>query len=111
MAQAAGSDRGGINTRQSLRAALLLMAALLMGFAVVVNAAIAVPHLRADMAEIHVRPTLLAAVSLGLYFGTFAMFGFALGVLAAAFQAWRGAALRRPLLSIIAAVYVAFGIG
>jgi hypothetical protein len=97
--------------RQPLRAALLLMAGFLMASAALVNAAVAVPHLRADMAEINVRPTLLAAVSLGLYFGTFAMFGFALVVLAAAIRAWQGATLDRPLLSIIAAVYVAFGVG
>jgi hypothetical protein len=87
------------------------MAALLMGFGAVVNAFISVPHLRADMAEINVRPSLLRAVSLGLYFGTFAMFGFALAVLAAAVQASRGATPARPLLTIIAVIYVTFGIG
>jgi hypothetical protein len=81
-----------------------------MGFAAVVNAIISVPHLRADMAEIDVRPTLLGAVSLGLYFGTFAMFGFALAVLAAAVQALRGVTPGRPLLAIIAATYVTFGV-
>lgn len=97
--------------RSPLRVTLLLMAALLMGFAAIVNVAVAVPHLRADMAEINVRPTLLSAVSLGLYFGTFAMFGFALVVLAAALAASRGAAVARPLLAIIAAIYVLFGVG
>jgi hypothetical protein len=96
--------------RQPVRSTLLFMAALLMGLAAVVNAVVAVPHLRADMAEINVRPSLLGAVSLGLYFGTFAMVGFALVVLAAAFQASRGAALARPLLAIIAVIFVAFGI-
>ena len=95
----------------ALRAALLLMAALLMGFAAYANAVISVPHLQADMAEIHVRPTLLGAVSLGLYFSTFAMFGFALVVLAAAVQALRGATPARLLLAIVAAVYVTFGVG
>ena len=87
------------------------MAAVLMGFAAAVNAVVAVPHLRADMVEIHVRPTLLGAVSLGLYFSTFAMFGFAVVVLAAAFGASRGAAPARPRLAIVAAVYIAFGLG
>jgi hypothetical protein len=86
------------------------MAALLMGFAAVVNAVISVPHLRGDMTEINVRPTLLGAVSLGLYFGTFAMFGFALVVLAAAAQASRGATPTRLPLAIIAAIYVTFGV-
>ena len=95
--------------RQPLRATLLFVAGLLMGFAAVVSAAIAVPHLRGDMVEIHVRPTLLGAVSLGLHFGTFAMFGFAL-VVVAAVQASQGATPSRPLLAIIAAVYVTFGL-
>jgi hypothetical protein len=45
-----------------------------------------------------------------LHFGTFAMFGFALVVLAAAVQASQGATPSRPLLVIIAAVYVTFGL-
>lgn len=97
--------------RQPLRATLLFLAAVPMGFAATVNAVVAVPHLRGDMVEINVRPTLLAAVSLGLYFGVFAMFGFALVVLAAALQALRGAAPARFLLAVIAATYFAFGGG
>jgi hypothetical protein len=96
--------------REPIRIALLFTAAILMTFAAVVNAVIAVPHLREDMLEIHVRPTLLAAVSLGLSFGTFAMFGFALLVLAAALQTMRGGAFARIPLSIVAATYAAFGI-
>lgn len=97
--------------RKTLRATLLFLAAVLMGLTAAVNAVVSVPHLQADMAEISVRPTLLGAVSLGLYFGTFAMFGFALVVLAAAFEASRGATPARPLLAIVAAVYIAFGVG
>ena len=82
-----------------------------MAFAATVNAVVAVPHLRADMLEINVRPTLLGAVSLGLYFSTFAMFGFAFVVLGAALGASRGAAPARPLLATVAAVYIAFGLG
>jgi hypothetical protein len=95
--------------RQPLRAAFLVMASVLMVFAAVVNAVIAVPHLREDMLEIHVRPTLLRAISMGLYFGTFAMFGLALVVLVAAVQNWRGTTAS-PLLAIIAAIYIAFGV-
>lgn len=85
------------------------MAAILMGFAAVVNAVISIPHLQEDMLEIHVRPTLLRAISMGLYFGAVAMFGFALVVLAAAIQNWRGTTAAAPLLSVIAAVYIVFG--
>jgi hypothetical protein len=89
---------------------LLLAAGALMAFAAAVNAVISVPHLQADMAEIDVRQSLLRAVSLGLHFGTFAMFGLALVVLGAGIHALRGGATARPLLAIIAAVYVAFGV-
>jgi len=68
-----------------------------------------VPHLREDMAEIHVRPTLLRAVSLGLYFGAIAMFVFAALVLIAGFRASRGRKVDRPGLVAIAAAYVFFG--
>jgi hypothetical protein len=85
------------------------MAAILMGFAAIVNAVIAVPHLREDMLEIHMRPTLLRAISMGLYFNIFAMFGFALLVLAAATQQWRGTTAAVPILAIVATTYIAFG--
>ena len=81
-----------------------------MGFAALVNAAIFVPHLRADMAEIDVRPTLLGAVSLGLHFSTFAMFAFACLVLVAAIQSSRARVTARLPLTIIAATYIGFGI-
>jgi len=97
--------------KNALRATLLFLAAALMGFAAAINAFLSVPHLREDMAEIAVRPTLLAAVSAGLYFGAFAMFGFALLVLGAAVRAARGEPVPRLPLAIIAAVYLAFGAG
>jgi hypothetical protein len=95
--------------RQALRTTLLFAAALLMGFAALMNATVNVPHLREDLVEINVRPTLLGAVSLGLHFGTFAMFAFTCLVLAAALQSLRAAVIARLPLSIIAAMYVGFG--
>ncbi|MFL6259679.1 MAG: hypothetical protein ACJ76Y_08210 [Thermoanaerobaculia bacterium] len=92
-----------------LRRGLLGLAGLLMAFAAFVNATVAVPHLRGDLVEISVRPTLVSAILLALYFGTFAMAGFALLVLAAAAQRQGASALRVPLL-IIAVTYAAFGI-
>jgi len=92
-----------------LRRALLGLAGLLMAFAAFVNATEVVPHLRGDLLEIHVRPTLVSAILLALYFGTFAMAGFALLVLAAAAQRQGAAALRVPLL-VVAVTYTAFGI-
>ncbi|PYQ55502.1 MAG: hypothetical protein DMF53_28010 [Acidobacteria bacterium] len=91
-----------------LRRALLGLAGLLMAFAAFVNATEVVPHLRGDLLEIHVRPTLVSAILLALYFGIFAMTGFALLVLAAAAQREGAAALRVPLL-MVALTYMAFG--
>lgn len=95
---------------RQLRTIVLFAAALLMGFAALVYATISVPHLREDMVEINVRPTLLGAVSLGLHFGTFAMFAFACLVFVAAIQCLRGALTARLSLSIIAGIYIGFGI-
>ncbi|MFL6194273.1 MAG: hypothetical protein ACJ75H_08885 [Thermoanaerobaculia bacterium] len=92
-----------------LRRLLLGIAALMMAFTALVNATIVVPHLRADLVEIHVRPTLVSATLLALHFGTFAMLGLALLVLAAAIQRQGASALRVPLL-IVAVTYAAFGI-
>ena len=96
--------------QQTLRTALLFAAALLMAFGAFVNATVSVPHLREDMAEINVRPSLLGAVSLGLHFGTFAMFAFAGLVLVAAIKSARRAVIARLPLWIIAATYIGFGI-
>ena len=99
-----------MNTRrQSLRTSLLSVAGVLLAFAAAVNAFINVPHLREDMIEIQVRPTLLQAISLGLYFGAFAMAGLALVVLAAAVESARTGSGNRTLLAIVSAVFLAFG--
>jgi hypothetical protein len=92
-----------------LRRILLGLAGLLMAFAAFVNATVAVPHLRGDLVEISVRPTLVSAILLALYFGTFAMAGFSLLVLAAAAQRQESPALRVPLL-VVALTYTAFGV-
>ena len=96
--------------QQTIRTILLFAAALLMAFAAFVNATVSVPHLREDLVEINVRPTLLGAVMLGLLFGSFAMFAFAGLVLLAAIKSARGAVTARLPLSIIAAAYIGFGI-
>lgn len=96
--------------RQTLRTTLLFVAALIMSFTAFLNGMIAVPHLRADMEEINVRPTLLGAVSLGLHFGTFAMIGLACLVFATAIQSLRRAVIARVQLSIVAMTYIGFGL-
>jgi hypothetical protein len=96
--------------RRNIPTVLLLVAGLLMTFAAYVHAAIVVPHLREDMLEIEVRPTLLNATILAMHFGTFAMIAFAGVVLWAAIQSYRRVLLPRIPLAIIALTYIAFGI-
>ena len=95
---------------QTLRTTLLFAATVFMGFSAFVNAIVSVPHLREDMEEINVRPTLLGAVMLGLHFSTVAMFTLTCLVLVAAIQSLRSAAIAKVPLSIIAAIYIGFGI-
>ena len=97
------------STGAGLRRVLLGLAGLLMAFAAFVSATEVIPHLRGDLVEINVRPTLVSAILLALHFGTFAMAGFALLVLAAAAQRQGAPALRVPLL-VVAVTYTAFGI-
>ena len=96
--------------RHTLRTILLFVAALFMGFSATVNAIISVPHLREDMEEINVRPTLLGAVMLGLHFGTVAMFALTFVVLAAATKSLRSSIIERCPLLIIALAYIGFGV-
>lgn len=96
--------------RKYLQLLLLLAAALLILFAAFTTTTVSVPHLREDLLEINVRPTLLGAVMMGLHFGSIAMFGFAALVLVLAFRALRAAGTDRLLIAVIAAVYLLFGI-
>jgi hypothetical protein len=96
--------------RKTFQAILLFTATFLLGFSAFLNATAVVPHLREDMIEIDVRPTLLGAVLLGLHFGTFAMFAFAVIVLVAAVECLRKGVVARVPLAAIALTFVAFGI-
>ena len=96
---------------QPLRTSLLFLAALFAGLAAALNVIVILPHLRADLAELQVRRTLVAAISLGLGFGALAMAAFALLLLAAALRAARGEAPDRAQLWILASAFLAFGLG
>lgn len=96
--------------KQTIRSTFLFSAAVFMGFSAFVSAIVSVPHLREDMEEINVRPTLLGAVMLGLHFSTLAMFALTCLVLVAAFRSLRSAAIARVPLLIIAVTYLVFGV-
>ena len=93
-----------------IRTVLLFIAAALIGFAAWINATVAVPHLREDLTEINVRPTLLRAVLTALHFNSFALAAFAAIILAAAIQSARGGAVARAPVLIAAVLFIAFGV-
>ncbi len=95
---------------KALRTILLFSAAFLLAFAALTSLTVDVPHLREDMLEINVRPTLLGAVMRDLHFGTFALFGLTSLVLVAAIQSLRGFAAYRLPLSLIGIMFAAFGV-
>src|SRR5205807_5634089 len=96
--------------KQSFRTGLLFAAALLMIFGAAGYALIVVPDLHGDLVEIGVRPSVLGATVLHLYFAAMAMFGFATMVTVAAIQAIRGIVPARIPLAIVAVIYITFGI-
>src|SRR5690348_1577997 len=76
--------------------------------AAVIHASINVPHLHQDLLVLQVRPALLDAVTLVMCFGVVAMFAFAVLVLSNAPNVSSPQSMRT--MSIIAAVYVTFGL-
>lgn len=96
--------------RRWIQPILLISATLLMLFSAVVTATVSIPHLREDMLEINVRPTLLGAIMTGLHFSSFAMAAFSLITLAAAGKSVRGQAIDKISVGIVGAVYLCFGI-
>ncbi|HKE58183.1 MAG TPA: hypothetical protein VKB46_15830 [Pyrinomonadaceae bacterium] len=96
--------------KKAIRTLFLCAAAFLMAFAALTSLIVDVPHLHEDLLEINVRPTLLRAVMMALYFGTFAMLGFTAVVLVAAIQSLRGFASYRLPLILIAITFAAFGV-
>ena len=96
--------------KQSYRTTLLIAAALLMMFGAFGYTLAVVPDLHGDLIEIGVRPTVLGGTVLYLYFSAIVMFGFALMVSAAAIQSIRGIPPARLPLTIVAVIYIAFGI-
>lgn len=96
--------------RQSISSAVLVLAALAILGTAVLHGMVNVPHLREDMVEIGVRPTLLGAITLVLYFSVVAMFAFGGLVLSGAVQSLRGRSPERAPLWVVALCYLAFGL-
>ena len=95
--------------RDSIRGILLLVGGAAILASAVVHGVINVPHLREDMLEIGMRPSLFGAISLVLYFSVVAMFAFAALVLNAAISLLRGKVPQSVPLWLIGGSYLIFG--
>src|SRR3954467_371238 len=71
------SRRSQMPSRDSLRRIFLMLGAAATVAAALLHGLVNVPHLREDLLELGIRPSLVLAVSLVLYFSVVAMFGFA----------------------------------
>jgi hypothetical protein len=89
---------------------ILAVAGFVMLGSAILHAMVNVPHLHEDLREVGVRPTLVAAVMLVLYFSVVAMFAFGSLVMSSAVKSLRGRDLQRMPLWIVAAIYVGFGL-
>ena len=96
--------------RNQFRGTLLLSASLLILGAAVLHGMVNVPHLREDLVELGVRPTLVRAILLVLSFSVVAMFAFGGLVLASAIGSFRGLPVQRASLWTVASTYIVFGI-
>jgi hypothetical protein len=96
--------------RNSMRGTILLVGAAAILASAVVHGVINVPHLRADLIEMHTRPRVVGAVSLVLYFSVVAMGIFGALVLSAAVSAYRGKRPAAAPLWLVAAGYMTFGL-
>jgi hypothetical protein len=94
----------------SIRGTVLLIGAGAILVAAVVHLVINVPHLREDMLGMGMRPRLLGAVSLVLYFSVVAMCIFGALVLTAAISTFRGRMPASAPLWLVAAAYLTFGL-
>lgn len=98
-----------MRVRDSIRGILLLAGGAAILASAFVHGMINVPHLREDMLEIGMRPSLLGAISLVLYFSVVAMFAFAALVLTGAISLFRGKRPQLVPLWLIAGSYLVFG--
>jgi hypothetical protein len=96
--------------RDSIRGIFLLVGGAAILASAVLHGVINVPHLRQEMVEIGMRPSLLGAISLVLYFSVVAMFAFAALVFSGAASLLRGGVPQLVPLWLIAGSYLVFGL-
>ncbi len=98
-----------MSARYVVRVLLLLAGGGAILASAITHAMINVPHLREDMLEIGIRPTLFGAISLVLYFSIVAMFAFGALVIGSAISLLRGRVPQLIPLWLVAGTYVIFG--
>jgi hypothetical protein len=93
-----------------MQPALLALAGLILAFATFTHGSVVVPHLREDLVEIAVRPTLLNAVLQALNLGVLMLAAVTLIVLVEAFRSYRGLPVPRASLAILGIALVVIGV-
>jgi hypothetical protein len=89
---------------------LLAFAGLILAFATLTHGRVVVPHLREDLVEIAVRPTLLKAVSQAMNLGALALAAMTAIVLVEAVRSYRGLPVPHASLGILGIFLVVLGV-
>jgi len=95
--------------QHEVRRVILLIAGIAILTSAALHGVVNVPHLHEDLMEFGVRPTLLGAVMLVLYFSVVAMFAFGGMVVGSAMGVFRDDRSGQAALWIIAVGYAVFG--
>jgi cation transport ATPase len=99
-----------VSGRDLIGGTILIIGGAAILAAAVVHGMVNVPHLRGDMLDIAMRPRLVGAISLVMYFSVVAMGVFGMLVLSAAAAAFRGRPPAATPLLLVAGGYVTFGL-
>lgn len=96
--------------RSRAQAFLLALAGLILAFATFTHYSVVVPHLRRDLVEIAVRPTLLKAVWQAMNLGVLALAAMTVIVLVEAVRSYHGLIIPRASLAILGIALIVFGV-
>jgi hypothetical protein len=96
--------------RIQMQSLLLGLAGLILAFATLIHGGIVVPHLRQDLVEIAVRPTLLNAVLQAMNLGVLILAAVTLIVLVETFRSYRGLPVPRASLAIAGIALIVIGV-
>lgn len=95
--------------RSRIQPVLLALAGLILAFATLTHGRIVVPHLREDLVEIAVRPTLLKAIHQAMNLGVVTLAAATLIILVEALRSYRGLPVPRVSIAILGIALIAIG--